>query len=219
MNIAVLGTGMVGRAHAARLKQLGHDVVLGTRDPQAATTQEHTSVGEWRKDHGDIEFVPFVRAAAHGDIVLNALKGDVSIAVLETLERELAGKVLVDIANPLDFSKGMPPSLFVSNSDSLGEDIQRALPATRVVKAFNTLTAELQVDPTQLNAADHDLFLCGNDADAKEKVSEIARSYGWKNIIDLGDITNARGTEMFLPLWLRLWGALNTSMFNVKIVK
>jgi predicted dinucleotide-binding enzyme len=131
----------------------------------------------------------------------------------------LAGKILLDIANPLDFSNGFPPTLFVKDTDSLGEQIQAAFPRLRVVKALNTLTAPLMVNPAQLSGGDHSVFVSGNDADAKTTVIGLLESFGHTDVIDLGDITTARGTEMVLPLWLRLMGALNTPMFNVKVVR
>lgn len=216
---------MVGRAHAARLVELGHTVVMGTRDVQK--TLANTKPDEmgnppfaaWHKDHANVQLATLAEAAEQGSIVFNVLRGDVAVEALKRLESHLRGKVLVDVANPLDFSKGMPPSLFVCNTDSLGEQIQRALPDTKVVKAFNTTNALLQVNPQQLAGGDHHLFVSGNNANAKATVSELARSYGWKHIIDLGDITTARGMEMMLPMWLRLWGSLQTPMFNYKIVK
>lgn len=215
---------MVGRAHAARLAGLGHDVVMGTQDVQktlaetAPDAMGNPPFSAWHAGMPSVKLAPFADAARHGEIVMDALKGEVAVEALMALREELAGKILIDIANPLDFSKGMPPTLFVCNTDSLGERIQKALPETRVVKAFNTVNARLQTDPAQLSHADHHLFLCGDDADAKTRVSDIARAYGWKHVIDLGDITNARGTEMLLPLWVRLWGALKTPAFNFKIV-
>jgi 8-hydroxy-5-deazaflavin:NADPH oxidoreductase len=134
-------------------------------------------------------------------------------------EKNLAGKVLVDIANPLDFSRGMPPSLAVCNTDSLGEQIQRAFPQTKVVKTLATMNAYLMVGPAQLAGADHTVFVSGNDPAAKQRVSELLRSFGWKDIVDLGDITTARGTEMMLPIWLRAWGATGTPMFSFKLVR
>lgn len=225
MNIAVLGTGMVGRAQAAKLAELGHTVVMGTNNVERKMAEDkEDSMGNppfkvWHKDHGSIKLVSFVEAAKHGEIVIEALHGDAAVGVLKTVESELAGKVLIDIANPLDFSKGMPPFLFVNNTDSLGEQIQRALPQTKVVKSFNTLNAILQVNPHLLAGGDHDIFLSGNDAKAKTVVIEILKSYGWKNIHDLGNITTARGTEMLMPLWLQLFGSFKTPMFNYKIVK
>ena len=134
----------------------------------------------------------------------------------------LAAKILVDVSNPLDFSKGMPPTLFLVNDTSLGETIQNAFPETKVVKALNTLTCSLMVDPGKIADGDHNLFICGNDAEAKQKIKEILHeNFTWKeeNIIDLGDITNSRGTEQLLPIWIRLWGILGTVDFNFKIVK
>lgn len=225
MNIAILGTGIVGRSHAEKLSELGHTVVLGTLDVAKTLAEtEPDQMGTapfptWHADHEDIALVPFAEAAEKGELVINALRGEAALAVLSPLQSELKGKTLVDIANPLDFSNGMPPSLSISNTNSLGEEIQKALPDTQVVKSFNTTNASLQVNPGALKNADHTLFMCGNDASAKETVRALAESYGWKDIIDLGDITTARGTEMLLPVWLRLWGTLQTPTFNFKIVR
>jgi len=162
----------------------------------------------------------FAEAAAHGEMIVNATAGAVSLEALEQAgEDNLNGKVLIDIANPLDFSKGMPPSLSVSNTDSLGEQIQRRFPEAKVVKTLHTMNAHLMVDPAQLAAADHTVFVSGGDSEAKGKVSELLRSLGWTDIIDLGDISTARGTEMLLPIWLRLFGALQKPIFNFKIVR
>jgi predicted dinucleotide-binding enzyme len=174
---------------------------------------------EWQKGKPRVRLSTLSVCSLHGEIVLNALKGEISVEALKKLDNALRNKTLVDIANPLDFSKGMPPSLSVCNTDSLGERIQKALPETRVVKAFNTMSAHLQVNPQQLAGGDHHAFVSGNDATAKAQVIEIHKAYGWKNIIDLGDITTARGTEMLLPIWLRLWAALKDPMFNFKITR
>lgn len=225
MKIGILGTGIVGRAHAEKLATLGHEVMLGTQDTEktlAGTEKDamgNPPFSEWHKQNSRVILATLSEAATHGDIVYNALKGEIARSVLEGLQKSLNQKILVDIANPLDFSQGMPPTLSVCNTDSLGEQIQKALPMVKVVKIFNTTNAFLQVNPEQLAGGDHHLFMSGNDTEAKMKVSEIAKSYGWKHIIDLGDITTARGTEMLLPIWLRLWGALKTPMFNFKIVQ
>ncbi len=152
--------------------------------------------------------------------MFNATNGMGSLEALKLAgESNLNGKILVDISNPLDFSKGMPPSLSVCNTDSLGEQIQRAFPAVKVVKTLNTVTASLMVNPRQLADGDHHVFVSGNDAGAKAQVTDLLKTwFGWKHVIDLGDITTARGTEMYLPLWLRLWGALGTGMLNIKVV-
>lgn len=225
MNISILGTGVVGRAHAARLSELGHAVVLGTRSVEEtrantkADAMGNIPLPEWLDEYPSVRLAVFADAVSESEVVFNALKGEVALATLASLKQSLAGKILVDIANPLDFSRGMPPSLSVCNTDSLGEQIQRALPETRVVKAFNTINAALQVHPMTLSEGDHHLFMSGDNPDAKKTVSDIARSYGWRHIIDVGDITTARGTEMLLPIWLRLWSALGTPSFNFKVVK
>jgi predicted dinucleotide-binding enzyme len=225
MNITILGTGVVGRTHAKKLVELGHIVYMGTQDPIKTMKQDkQDAMGNppfpiWHKENQAVQLQTFSEAASKGDIIFEALHGEIAVEVLKSLEKELDGKILVDISNPLDFSKGFPPTLFVENTDSLGERIQNALPKTKIVKTFNTLTAALQVEPNLLAGADHNLFISGNDIDAKKKVMEIQKSYGWKNIIDLGDITTSRGTEMLMPFWLRLMSALKTPMFNYKIVQ
>jgi predicted dinucleotide-binding enzyme len=154
-------------------------------------------------------------------MVVNATNGAGSIAMLELAGGDnLAGKVLLDVANPLDYSQGMPPSLFISNTDSLGEQIQRAFPEAKVVKALNTMNCQIMVDPAKVPGP-HDVFVCGEDADAKGQVTELLQSFGWptERIRDLGGISSARGTEMYLPLWLRLWGALDTGYFNIAVVR
>lgn len=225
MNIGILGTGMVGRAHAERLSQLGHTVILGTQDvvKTLANTEKdargNVPFREWHADHEGIQLATFAEAAAHGDIVYNALKGAVVLEVLGALKSELANKTLVDISNPLDFSKGMPPSLFVCNTDSLGEQIQSVLPDTKVVKTLNTMNIAVQIDPYQLADGDHHIFVSGNDEQAKVTITQILKAYGWQNIIDLGDITTARATEMYLPLYMRLFGVFKSPRFNLKIVR
>lgn len=225
MKISILGTGVVGRAHASKLSSLGHEVVIATRDIEktlksnVADQMGNPPFIDWHDENKAIKLVTFEIAAEFGDIIFNALKGEVALQILTELKEKLAGKILVDISNPLDFSKGLPPSLFICNTDSLGEQIQKALIQTKVVKTFNTTTASLQVHPGQLADGDHDIYLCGNDQAAKNTIKEIQISYGWKNIIDLGDITTARSTEMLLPIWIRLWTKFNNPTFNFKIVK
>jgi predicted dinucleotide-binding enzyme len=226
MKIAVLGTGMVGQALAGRLAELGHDVTVGTRDVQAtlakvtADAMGNPPYAAWAQAHPTVRLATFAAASADAEVLVNATPGTMSIAVLTAAGAEnLAGKILIDIANPLDFSAGFPPSLFVKDTDSLGEQIQAEFPKLRVVKALNTLTAPLMVNPAALASADHSVFVSGNDADARKTVIGILESFGHTDVIDLGDITTARGTEMLLPLWLRVMGALNTPMFNVKIVR
>ena len=213
MRFGVLGTGMVGLAISNRLAELRHEVMIGTRDPSKSTDklkslQETVQVGT------------FAEAAAFGEILFNATGGGVSIEALQMAgESNLNGKVLADISNPLDFSKGMPPSLFVSNTDSLGEQIQRTFPDVKVVKTLNTVTAAIMVNPQSVAVGEHDMFVCGNDADAKDQTLKVLKEFGWSHIIDLGDLSAARGMEMYLPIWLRLWGALGSGMFNIRIAR
>ena len=213
MRFGVLGTGMVGLAISNRLAELRHEVMIGTRDPSKSTDklkslQETVQVGT------------FAEAAAFGEILFNATGGGVSIEALQMAgESNLNGKVLADISNPLDFSKGMPPSLFVSNTDSLGEQIQRTFPNVKVVKTLNTVTAAIMVNPQSVAVGEHDMFVCGNDADAKDQTVKVLKEFGWSHIIDLGDLSAARGMEMYLPIWLRLWGALGSGMFNIRIAR
>jgi predicted dinucleotide-binding enzyme len=218
---------MVGQAVSAKLAELGHDVKVGTRD--VATTLARTEphpygfppFSAWHQQHPQVKLGSFAEAAAHGEILINATNGTGSLQALELAGvSNLNGKMLIDIANPLDFSQGMPPSLTVCNTDSIGEQIQRAYPNVKVVKTLNTVTAFLMVNPAQVGNADHTLFVCGNDETAKAQVMEWLKGwFGWKDVIDLGDITNARGTEMLLPIWVRLFGVLQTGMFNFKVVR
>ena len=226
MKIAVLGTGMVGRALAGRLAQLGHEVVVGTRDTAATMARtESDAMGnppypEWADANPQVGLASFADAAADAELVVNATAGNVSIAALEAAGREhLAGKVLLDVANPLDYSQGFPPSLFVSNTDSLAEQIQAAFPETRVVKSLNTMNALLMADPRRLADGNHTVFVSGDDAEAKQLVTELLRSFGHTDVIDLGDISTARGTETLLPVWVRLYGVLGVPTFQFKIVR
>ena len=226
MNIGILGTGMVGRAIAAKLVELGHDAVIGTRDVSALMARtEPDAMGNppfsvWYQDNQQVKVGTLAETAAHGEIIFNCTNGTGSLdALKEAGEANLNGKILIDIANPLDFSQGMPPSLFISNTDSLAEQIQQAFPDVKVVKTLNTLNAYLMVDPNQLDEGDHTVFLSGNDSGAKARVADLLKQFGWQDIIDLGDITTARGTEMLLPIWVRLMGALQTATFNFKVVR
>ena len=214
MKVAVLGTGMVGSAIGTKLVALGHDVKMGSR------TGTNEKAEAWAKQAGrGASQGTFADAAAHGEVIFNCTSGAGALEALTAAGKEnLRDKVLVDVANPLDFSKGMPPTLFVFGDDSLGERVQRAFPETKVVKALNTINCQLMVDPSRV-PGDHDIFVSGNDAAAKATVTEILRDwFGWKNVIDLGDISTARGTEAYLVLWLRLWGALGSGDFNIKVI-
>jgi predicted dinucleotide-binding enzyme len=199
---------------------------MGTRDIADTLARTESDawggppVSAWLDAHPEVTLASYAEAAASGELVVNATNGAASLAALALAGSDnLAGKVLVDVSNPLDFSHGMPPTLLVKDTDSLGEQIQRALPDTHVVKTLNTMTADLMANPGQLADGDHTVFVSGDDADAKQEVTRFLASLGHTDVIDLGDITTARGTEMYLPLWLRLWGSVGTGIFNVKVVR
>ena len=221
MNIAVLGTGMVGQALAARLDELGHAVTVGTRDPAASLARtDDGGLGSWHRDHPDVAVAPFSDAASAAELIVLAALGSAALDILDLAGADnLRGKVVVDISNPLDLSHGMPPTLFVNNTDSLGEQVQRTFPEARVVKTLNTMNAYLMADPARLAEGDFSTFVSGDDAQAKATVVSLLESMGHRDVIDLGDITSARGVEMMMPIWLRLWSSLGTPMFTFKIVR
>ena len=216
MNVGVLGTGIVGRTIATKLVGLGHQVTMGSRTPDnehAVTWVEEAGVGA--------SCGTFADAAIAGELLFNCTAGSASVDALVSAGAEhLPGKILVDLANPLDFSKGMPPTLWVCDTDSLGEQIQRAFPNAFVVKTLNTMNCEVMVDPRRV-PGDHDVFVSGNDEGAKLQVKQLLGSFGWGDgqIVDLGDITTCRGPEMYLAMWVRLLGALGTRDFNIKVVR
>jgi len=216
MNIGVLGTGVVGRTLATRLVELGHVVALGTRDVANESAQAWLGlVGTAR----GARVATFADAAAHGALVINATSGGASIGALTAAgERNLAGKVLVDVANPLDFSHGMPPSLSIVNTDSLGEQIQRTFPTARVVKTLNLVNADVMAHPAKL-PEETTMFVAGDDVEAKATAADLLRAFGWRSILDLGGIQAARGLEMYLPLWLQMMAAQNTVTFNIRVVR
>ncbi len=217
MKIGVFGSGSVGVAIGTRLAGLGHEVKMGSRDAANAKAADWVKATGARASQGTFE-----DAAKFGELLFNCTLGQGSLPALTAAgAAHLKGKVLIDISNPLDFSKGFPPTLTVCNTDSLAEQIQRAFPDTRVVKALNTMGNPLMVEPQKLKGGDHDLLICGNDGDAKAKVAELLGSFGWKreHVIDLGDLSAARGTEAWLLLWTRLYGAFKTADFQLKIVR
>ena len=214
MRIGVLGSGEVGRTVAAGLAAAGHEVVLGTRDPTSADLLDWSGSAE-------VPLATPADAATHGELLVNATPGTASAqALADAGADELDGTVLLDLANPLDFSGGFPPSLSVSNTDSLAETLQRRFPSLRVVKALNTVNSDVMVDPGLL-AEPSAIFVAGDDADAKAAVSGVLRSLGWQSdqIVDLGGVSAARGTEAYLLLWLGLMGAVGTGRFNIRVVR
>ncbi len=215
MRLAVLGTGVVGQTLGRKLVELGHEVVMGSRRAGNEKAVEWAAAVGPGASEGT-----FADAAAVGEMVINATAGTVSLDALHAAGAgNLAGKVLIDVANALDSSRGMPPSLSVCNTDSLGEQIQRAFPEALVVKSLNTVNADVMVNPALVPGA-HTVFVCGDSAEAKQQVRQLLMSFGWPDgdIVDLGDIAGARGTEMYLPLWLRFWGATGTRHLNIKLV-
>ena len=217
MKIAVLGTGAVGTTVASKLVQLGHDVTLGSR------SDRNENGLSWVKQAATprATLATFERAARSAEMIFNATKGEIALDVLQLAgATNLENKILIDISNPLDFSRGMPPRLSVCNDSSLGEQIQATFPRAKVVKTLNTVTASLMVAPQSLSA-DSAVFLSGNDTTAKQTVERLVLRewFGWKQVIDLGDITTARGTEMYLSLWVRLWSAQKSANFNIAIIQ
>lgn len=220
MKVAVLGTGVVGQTLGRKLVDLGHEVTMGSR--QAGNEKAVawvTAVGPSAASGGSAAEGSFADAASGADVVVNATSGEGSLPALDAAgAANLAGKVLLDVSNPLDFSQGMPPSLSVCNTDSLAEQIQRRFPEARVVKSLNTVNADVMVNPGIVPGS-HTIFVAGNDAAAKADVRGLLETFGWPadDILDLGDLSAARGLEMYLPLWLRLWGATGTGHLNVKV--
>jgi predicted dinucleotide-binding enzyme len=217
MKIAVLGTGNVGDTIGSKLLELGHEVMMGSR-----TINNEKALAFVAKSNGKASNGTFADAASFAEIIFNCTKGEVSLDALKSADYALDGKIIIDIANPLDFSNGMPPSLIptLSNTNSLGEEIQRTFPKSKVIKTLNTMWCGLMVNPNLIGNGEHVNYISGNDADAKNKVSALLNEFGWRNefILDLGDLTAARATEAVLPIWLRVYGATKNGAFNFKII-
>ena len=215
MRIGILGTGVVGKTLGIKLAKLGHDVRMGSRTAGGEKAKAFVKEAGGKSSEGT-----FADAAAHGDIVFNCTSGGASLEALNSAgAQNLQGKVLVDVSNPLDFSKGMPPTFLVCNTDSLGEQIQRAFPMTKVVKSLNTVTAAVMVEPSIVSGV-HTMFVSGNDERAKGEVISILKTgFGWKEVMDLGDITGARAQEMHLALWVRLYAKLQTPNLNIYVAR
>ncbi|HEY6682486.1 MAG TPA: NAD(P)-binding domain-containing protein [Propionibacteriaceae bacterium] len=209
MNIAILGTGAVGPALAKALSAAGHQVTIGTRDPEETRQRE-----QW----AGIDLPLVAYGDLDAEVLINATNGRGSLPALQAVGEALDGKVVIDTSNPLDFSQGFPPSLFVSNTDSLAEQLQRELPQARLVKMFNTMANQVMVNPRGLGS-DSTIFVAGNDAAARQTAASVAADLGWTDVFDLGDLTAARGLEMFLPLWVRILGQLGRPEFNIKLVR
>lgn len=219
MKIAILGTGSVGSIIGSKLISLGHNVMMGSR----TSTNEKAQAFVEKNGYKLASNGTFSDAAAYGEILFNCVKGEVCLQALQMTGTAMNGKILIDLANPLDFSQGMPPGLIpaYSNFNSLGEEIQKQFPEVYVVKTFNTMWCGLMVDPQQLNHGDHVNYISGNHQPSKDRVKELLCTFGWpeSSLIDLGDISNARATEAVLPIWLRLYGVGKSAVFNFKIVR
>jgi 8-hydroxy-5-deazaflavin:NADPH oxidoreductase len=229
MKIAIFGTGMVGQTLAVALAAKGHTVTIGTRDVAAslANTQPHPfgmpGFGTWHQQHANLPVATFADAAARSDLLINATNGTAILDILKAVPAShVDGKVMIDAANALDFSKGMPPRVGITDTAgaSIGERLQAAHPRLRVVKALNTITAYAMLNPSAVQGGDSTLFIAGNDAAAKDTVTSLLQSYGWKDVLDLGDISSAGALELLMPFWLRVWNKLGqTTVFNYKIVR
>jgi predicted dinucleotide-binding enzyme len=225
MRVGILGTGSVGRTLAEGFADGGHEVVIGTRDVDAVMRRtEPDQMGNppfsvWHETHRAIDVVAFAQAGAHGELLVNATSGAASIDALRAAGAgDVDARIVVDPSNALDFSGGFP-SLFVAVSDSLGERIQREFPATRVVKAWNTVTARLMTNPSLVADGDHSIPICGDDDDAKREVTGLLRDFGWRDVVDLGPITASRAMEAYLLMWLRLYESAGTPMVNIRVVR
>jgi predicted dinucleotide-binding enzyme len=214
MRVGVLGTGRVGSAIATKLVAIGHEVRMGSRSPSNERAAAWAAANGARASAGS-----FADAARFGALLFNCTNGAGSLAALDAAgDDNMRGKVLIDVANPLDLSRGMPPTLLIANTDSLGEQIQRTHPDLRVVKALNTMDCTVMVEPTRLRGA-HDVFVSGNDPEAKREAAALLRGFGWTNVVDVGDISAARGQEMMVIMWARLFGALQTASFNFHVAR
>jgi predicted dinucleotide-binding enzyme len=214
MKFGVLGTGTVGQTLGGKLVSLGHEVKMGSR--QAGN---EVAVAWTKSAGGPASEGTFSDAAAFGETVINATNGAASLEALQAAGAEnLEGKVLIDVTNPLDFSAGLPPTLTVGNTDSLGEQIQREFPDAKVVKTLNTMSADVMVEPS-LVPDSHTVLVAGEDAKAKAQVKAMLQDFGWpaEDVLDLGSIAAARGMEAYVTLWLRFWGATGTRLLNIKL--
>ena len=219
MKVAVLGTGTVGDTIGSRLIDAGHEVMMGSRTSTNIKAQAFVA----KHPNGKASTGTFADATSIGEIIFNCTKGEFAMEALKAGASGLSGKIIVDVSNPLDFSNGMPPCLIpsLSNTNSLGEEIQKTFPDAKVVKTLNTMWCGLMVNPGLIGGGDHVNYICGNDADAKTTVIKILNQFGRKNdiILDLGNITNARATEAVLPIWLRVYGTTKTGAFNFRIIR
>ncbi|MEM9342065.1 MAG: NAD(P)-binding domain-containing protein [Pseudomonadota bacterium] len=216
MKYAVLGTGIVGHTLATKLASLGHEVRMGAR---ADGNEKAVAWADANGEHAGQG--AFSDVAAWADRVIFAVNGANIVEVADAVtDAAVAGKTVIDVTNPLDGSKGMPPTLVpeLSNTNSAGEALQARLPSARVVKTLNTMNHQIMVDPSRVQG-EHDVFLCGDDDDAKKDVVAMLAEFGWTDPVDLGPLAAARGMEGLMPFWLRMWGAVGNADFNYRIVR
>jgi 8-hydroxy-5-deazaflavin:NADPH oxidoreductase len=214
--IGILGTGMVGNTMGTRLIEMGYEVKMGSRSANNKVAADWVSGKGSKASAGT-----FAEAAAFGEVVFICLKGDAVIPVIKSIDPALFnGKIVIDISNPLDFSKGMPPSLLsgLENTNSLGEEVQKTLPGAKVVKTLNIVNTQIMVTPDKLKPQ-ASMFVAGNDEEARKVVTELLKAFGWQDIHDLGDITAARAMEMMLPIWVRILVTTNNPHFGFRLVK
>jgi predicted dinucleotide-binding enzyme len=220
MKVGVLGTGVVGEAIASALVARDNFVMMGSRK-----ANNEKSAAWVKKNSKYASAGTFNEAASFADIIFICLSGEYTLDVVKDLnDQNLRNKIIVDITNPLDFTRGMPPRILenLGNSTSLGEEIQNLLPDSYVVKTLNTVNYKLMVDARLINNGDHNLFVCGNNLDAKNKVMHLlVDSFHWKadRLIDLGGIEMSRCVEAIVPFWVAVYQKLGTPLFNFKIVQ
>jgi predicted dinucleotide-binding enzyme len=226
MKIGIIGSGVVAQTLGSKLIGLGHDLILGTRDPSKLDDKKMlgATLREWKSQFDGrahvAKIATFKEAAAHGELLINATSGPISLEALKLAAADQVGaKVLLDVANELDFSKGMPPGVLSSQERCLAERLAAAFPNLKVVKSLNTISAPVMVDPKALGGGDHTVFVSGDDAGAKATVVGLLKSFGWTDVLDLGALSSARGPEMYLALWVRLYGATQTGQLNIKVVR
>jgi len=214
--IGILGTGMVGESIGTKLIELGYEVRMGSR------TANNEKAMEWASKNGDRASTgTFNDAASFGELIVVCTKGDATVSVARSINPDLVkGKIIIVISNPLDFSKGMPPFLIpeLTNTNSLGEEVQKILSLANVVKTLDTVNCQIMVNPNKLSGP-QTMFIAGNNSEAKKQVGELLEKFGWNEIVDLGDITGARATEMMMPIWIRIMVTTNNVQFGFKIVR
>jgi predicted dinucleotide-binding enzyme len=214
MKIGILGSGPVGRSLGKGFASNGHDVRLGSRTPGKQEVQD------WLKTtKGKVSAGTFSEAARHGDVLVLCCLGEAAEEVIKLSGmNNLDGKLVIDATNPLDFSKGMPPGLFVGTSDSLGERVQRMLPNAKVVKCFNMVNNQTMTNP-RMKEGLPDMIICGNNDAAKQQVAGLLKEFGWGEPIDIGGIDGSRWLEAYTALWVRLAIKLGSWSIAAKILK